>query len=142
MLLAHLPNRSPFDCNRAADDAPLHTPRLPFTLICRDADNEDSRLLFHRYAYLEDCIHDLRLALQDIYADADEHPSYYPDIVNDVALVLEIHAHGERRLTLTATGFDLDSSGPWSQVWPFLADLFVLRQPDSDPSPSDEIVSF
>ena len=78
MLLAHLPNRSPLRAPASPADRSLEAPHLPFTLICRDADDEDSFLAFRRYAYLEDCIHDLNLALDILYTDADEHYNSIP----------------------------------------------------------------
>ncbi|MCY4500184.1 MAG: hypothetical protein OXE57_01290 [Alphaproteobacteria bacterium] len=142
MLLAKLPNRSPFSRHQPPADRSLNAPALPFTLICRDALYEDSCLAFHRYAYLEDCIHDIRLALDEIYDDADEYASYLPDAVNDVAHTVEIYAHGEHCLTIAATGHDIDATGRWSQVWPFLAKPFALYTPDTDPSRFPDIFPF
>ncbi len=142
MLLAHLPNRSPFAHHHPPADRSLHSPLLPFTLICRDADYEDSCLAFRRYAYLEDCIQDARLALGEIYADADEYCSYSPDAVNDVAHIVDIYAHGEHRLSITANGYDIDTTGRWSQVWPFLGVPFALHLPDTDPSYYPDIFPF
>ena len=142
MLLAHLPNRSPLSRHQPPADRSIDCTHLPFTLICRYADCEASCLAFHRYAYLEDCIHDLRLALDEIYDDADEYASYLPDAVSDVAYIVEIYAHGEHRLTIAANGLDTDATGRWSQVWPFLAKPFALYTPDTDPSQFPDIFPF
>ncbi len=132
MLLANRPKRSPFDWHFPPTDRSLQRPLLPFTMICRDTGYPDSCMAFHRYAYLEDCVHDVHQALHEIYADADEQPSYSNDCDIDVAHTVEVYAHGEHRLTLSAHGHDIDPSGPWSQVWRFLAEPFELRIPDPD----------
>ena len=142
MLLAHRRNRSPFDHHHPPADRSLHSPLLPFTLICRHADYEDSCLAFHRYAYLDDCIHDARLALDEICADADEYASYSPDAVNDVDHIVDIYAHGEHRLSIAANSSDVDATGSWSQVWPFLATPFTLNTPDTDTSQRPDIFPF
>lgn len=142
MLLAHLPNRSPLEHHRPPADQSLQAPLLPFTLICRNADRDDSPLAFRRYAYLDDCIHDLRLVIEELYADADEHYSRSPDTIDDVSHIVDIYAHGELRLSVTATGFDTDAAGPWSQIWPLLAQPFVLYLPDTDPAEFQDIFPF
>ena len=134
MLLAHLPDRHPLAHHHPPVDLSLQAPHLPFTLIFRDAGNHDSCLAFHRYAYLEDCIHDLRLALNELYIDADMRYSWDPDTVDDLACVLDIYAHGEQRLTMSITGYEQDATGHWSQVWDLLAKPFVLYAPDIDPA--------
>ena len=142
MLLAHLPNRSPFARQHPPADRSLEAPHLPFTLICRDADDEDSFLAFRRYAYLEDCIHDLNLALDILYTDADEHYNFYPDSIDDLVRTIDIYAHGEHRLSVIATGYEQDATGHWSQVWDFLGKPFVLYTPDTDPSRFPDIFPF
>jgi len=142
MLLAHLPNRSPFARHHPPADRSLEAPHLPFTLICRDAHDENSCLAFHRYAYLKDCIHDLRLALNEIYDDADLRYSRDPDTVDDLSHILDIYAHGEHRLSVTTTGYETDETGPWWQVWDFLGKPFVLYTPDTDPSRFPDIFPF
>lgn len=142
MLLAHLPHRSPFDHHHPPADRSLQAPHLPFTLVCRDADRNDSCIAFRRYAYLDDCIHDLRLAIEELYADADQHYYHSPETVDDLAYVLDIYAHGEHRLSITSTGFDTEAMGHWSQIWPFLAQPFALYLPDTDPSEFENIFPF
>ena len=142
MLLAHLPDRHPLAHHHPPADRSLQAPRLPFTLICRDAGNHDSCLAFHRYAYLEDCIHDLRLALNELYLDADEYHSHHPDSVDNLVRITDIYAHGKHRLTVTATGYDQHETGHWSQVWDLLAKPFVLYTTDTDPSRYPDISPF
>ena len=135
MLLAHLTNRSLLENHTPPTDRSHSAHLLPFSLACRTRDDESTCLAFHRYAYVDDCISDLRLMRDELIPGEYHHYKGLPGFAEDDAFVIDIHAHGQLRLSLHTNWFNDHATGDWQQIWPFLGVPFALHLPDTEPSP-------
>ena len=134
MLLAHLPNRSPFARHHPPADRSLEAPHLPFTLICRDADNRipvspSTATPISRTASTTSAWRSTKSMTTPTCAIPGA-PT--PSMTSPISSTST--PHGEHRLSVTTTGYEVDETGPWWQVWDFLGKPFVLFTPDTDPS--------